>query len=158
MSKSTSKEEFIAHELKSNFGDVISELKVTGPRRVYVTVPPESLRDILLFLKNMFNARHIVTITGIDMMKSFELIYHIAVPGEHIRSILVNVKTHIPRDNPTMPSVVDILPGATLYEREVHDLLGIVFEGHPNLERLILPDDWPEDEFPLRKDWKPKEV
>jgi len=158
MSKSTSKEEFIAHELKSNFGDVISELKVTGPRRVYVTVPSESLRDILLFLKNMFNARHIVTITGIDMMKSFELIYHIAVPGEHIRSILVNVKTHIPRDNPTILSVVDILPGATLYEREVHDLLGIVFEGHPNLERLILPDDWPEDEFPLRKDWKPKEV
>jgi NADH-quinone oxidoreductase subunit C len=50
--------------------------------------------------------------------------------------------------------VVSLLPGAVLYEREVHDLLGVVFDGHPSLERLILPDDWPEGVYPLRKDYK----
>jgi len=51
-----------------------------------------------------------------------------------------------------------LVPGAILYEREVHDLLGVVFDGHPDLSRLILPEDWPEDVYPLRKEYSPEEL
>jgi len=57
----------------------------------------------------------------------------------------------LPLKNDVIPTITDIIPGALLYEREIHDLFGVKFEGHPNLEPLILPDDWPADNYPLRK-------
>jgi NADH:ubiquinone oxidoreductase subunit C len=53
------------------------------------------------------------------------------------------------------PTVSDLLPPAGIYERQIHDLFGITFEGHPGLKKLMLNEDWPENEHPLRKDWKP---
>jgi NADH-quinone oxidoreductase subunit C len=61
----------------------------------------------------------------------------------------------LPRDKPGVHTVSDILPPAGIYERQIHDLLGIGFTGHPDLKRIILNEDWPADEFPMRKDWKP---
>jgi NADH-quinone oxidoreductase subunit D len=67
----------------------------------------------------------------------------------------VTLKNRISREKPVTQTITDILPGANLYEREVFDLLGVVFEGHPNLKRLMLPDLWPQGDYPLRRDWKP---
>ena len=55
------------------------------------------------------------------------------------------------------PTITDIIPGALLYEREIHDLFGVKFEGHPNLEPLILPEDWPRDVHPMCKNKNDKE-
>lgn len=70
---------------------------------------------------------------------SFELRHHFAV------------KVFCPRDNPHVPSVVDLWPAADWQEREAFDLLGIVFDGHPDLRRILLAEDW--EGFPLRKDY-----
>jgi len=59
----------------------------------------------------------------------------------------------VAKDKPILPTITDLIPGATLYEREVHDLLGITFKGHPDLSPLILPEGWPPDVYPLRKEW-----
>jgi len=146
-----SREEFILKELKLAFNDKILESRIAAPRYIYVTVNKETVIPLVKFLKENFGLRHIVTITGTDFGEYIELIYHLAIYG---RTLMVNVKTKVPKDDPEIESIVKLLPGATLYEREVHDLLGVVFTGHPNLERLILPDDWPEGVYPLRKDWK----
>ena len=61
------------------------------------------------------------------------------------------MKTKLPGDNPRVASVVPIWLGANAFEREVFDLFGIVFEGHPFLERMLLPEDW--EGYPLRKDY-----
>ena len=56
----------------------------------------------------------------------------------------------VPEGKPVAPTITDVIPGAVLYEREVHDLLGVEFEGHPDLSPLLLPDDWPREVHPLR--------
>jgi NADH-quinone oxidoreductase subunit C len=61
------------------------------------------------------------------------------------------VSTRVPYDDPTVPSLTDVFAGANFYEREAYDLIGIAFPGHPDLTRILLPDEW--DGHPLRKDY-----
>jgi NADH:ubiquinone oxidoreductase subunit C len=61
------------------------------------------------------------------------------------------ITTRVPYDNPTVPTLTDIFVGANFFEREAYDLVGVVFEGHPDLTRILLPDDWVG--HPLRKDY-----
>jgi len=61
------------------------------------------------------------------------------------------ITTRVPYDNPTVPTLTDVFVGANFYEREAYDLVGVVFEGHPDLTRILLPDDW--EGHPLRKDY-----
>ena len=61
------------------------------------------------------------------------------------------VKAYCPRDNPQVPSVADLWPAADWQEREAYDMFGIIFEGHPDLRRILCADDW--EGFPLRKDY-----
>lgn len=135
--------------LKNNLADSILELKVPRPRKAYVFLKPECHRDaVSLLLKNVEDTQ-LSTITGVDLGNEIELNYHMACDGT------VTLKTRVSREKPVTKTITDILPGANLYEREVFDLLGVVFEGHPNLQRLLLPENWPQGSYPLRKDWKP---
>ena len=67
--------------------------------------------------------------------------------------MVVTVKTLVDRQSPAVRTITGVFPGAIFYEREVHDILGVKFEGHPDPRRLVLPDDWPDGVYPLRKDW-----
>jgi len=135
--------------LKNNLADAILECRVPRPRKAYILLKPERYRDaISLLLKHIENVE-LSTISGVDLGNEIELNYHMACAGT------VTIKNRIPREKPVTQTITDILPGANLYEREVFDLLGVVFEGHPNLERLLLPESWPQGDYPLRRDWKP---
>lgn len=63
----------------------------------------------------------------------------------------LRIKVPVPADHPVMPSITGVFPGANFYEREAYDLFGIEFTGHPDLSRILLPDDW--EGHPLRKDY-----
>jgi len=149
-----SREEQIIDDLKRYLGDKIIKAEKVRARRVNVEVPLGAHRDVIKFLKERYDIRHIVTITGVDLGEDIELIYHLAPDN---RTWLLNVRTKVPKKNPVIQTIIDILPGAVFYEREVNDLLGVKFEGHEIVGHFILPDDWPEGEYPLRKEWKPKE-
>lgn len=86
----------------------------------------------------------ISTITGYDSGKDIELIYHFPV-GRRV----VNLKVRVRRDSPSIETITNLFPGAELFERELHDLLGVDIAGHPNLERLLLDKTSPR--APLRK-------
>ena len=138
--------------LKNNLADEIVELKVPRPRKAYVFLKPECHRDaVSLLLKNVDDTM-LSTISGVDLGNEIELNYHMACDGT------VTLKNKVPREKPVTQTITDILPGANLYEREVFDLLGVVFEGHPNLKRLLLPETWPQGNYPLRRDWNPVET
>jgi len=117
--------------------------------RVRVSVPAARVLEALARTRDRLRCDHLIQIATVDTGTSFELHYHLT--GAH-RGI-VSIRVELPRDAPRIRSAHGILPPAALYERQIHDLFGIEFEGHPDLRRLILNEDWPESEYPLRKDW-----
>jgi formate hydrogenlyase subunit 5 len=134
--------------IKKELADVVVDLKVPRSKKAYVVLKPETHREAVLLLLKKVEDSYLSTITGVDLENEIELNYHMICEGT------ITLKTRVPREKPVTKTITDILPGANLYEREVFDLLGVVFEGHPNLERLLLPDGWPQGNYPLRRDWK----
>ncbi|NLW47019.1 MAG: NADH-quinone oxidoreductase subunit C [Firmicutes bacterium] len=124
-------------------------VSVPRERRVVAEIAPLKLVESIRMLKEM-GMNNIGTITGLDLGDRFELIYHLSNDD----GVLLNLKTFIARENPRIPSVTAVFPGVFFYERELMDLFGILVEGIPEGRRYPLPDDWPEGEYPLRKDWK----
>ena len=92
----------------------------------------------------------LTAITGLDDVKAGELevLYHFVNGAAN-----VNLRVRIPRENASIPSVCGSSPGATFFERELSEMFGITVVGTPNPDRLFLPDQWPTDAPPLRKDF-----
>ena len=93
-----------------------------------------------------------VDLTVVDWFRKkeprFEVVVNLLSLSKNIRK---TIKVQVPDENLTIPSITDIYPGANFYEREVFDMFGIVFENHPDLTRILMPDDWIG--HPLRKDY-----
>jgi NADH:ubiquinone oxidoreductase subunit C len=130
------------------FKEKTLEFKIQNEYRPFIKISPKDLKEVVKQLEKDEEFTHIITITGIDVGKDIELIYHLSFG----RSVL-SLRTMVPKSDLTLPSIIDILPGASIYEREVHDLLGVTFEGNPDLTPLLLPDKWPSDVHPLRREW-----
>jgi membrane-bound hydrogenase subunit beta len=124
-------------------------LRVPRERRVMVHIPERHLMDVLGFLHEQ-GVVHVSTISVVDRIhaKLFEILYHLSWENNEI-----TVRTEISRDDPVIPTVTPILPGALTYEREIQDLFGIRVRDIPDPRRIILPDDWPDGVYPLRKDY-----
>lgn len=135
--------------LSNEMGKKIIESKIPKPRRAYVRTKPGNHRAAISLLLGNLDHAGISAITGTDIGSEIELSYHIRYYGA-----VVTIKTTVPKKSPQIRTITDLIPGAAFYEREVFDLLGVVFQGHPNLKRLVLSDDWPEGSYPLRKDWE----
>ncbi len=130
-------------------GDAVLDFKVPHPRRVFILVKYGYHKDAISWLLKKFPLTIISTITGVDLSDMIELNYHLWCGVAE-----VTVRTRLPKTKPIIESITDLIPGAALYEREVFDLFGVVFLGHPDLKRLLLPESWPQDQYPLRKDWR----
>jgi NADH-quinone oxidoreductase subunit C len=143
-------EKELAEEVKALLGGKCLEANPSRPRRLFIRVKAEDYKDAVKRLVEEKGMTHISTITGVDTGKEIEILAHLFGRG-----VELTVTTAISREDPRIESITDILPGAAFYEREIYDLLGVRFEGHPNLKRVLLPDDWPEGVYPLRKDFKP---
>lgn len=118
------------------------------PGRVYIAVRREDAREMGRVIFEDFGARF-VTATGSDVGEELEALYHFSYDAV---GLVVNLRVRTPKGEATLPSLTPVVPAAEWIEREMHDLVGITFDGHPRPERLILADDWPEGVYPLRKD------
>jgi NADH-quinone oxidoreductase subunit C len=136
----------IAHWIEQQFPDAVVE---AAPEAAVVA--RERLVEVCTFLRDEpeLKFEFLSSVTAVDRLEYFEVVYHLT-------SIRLNLRTAIKvrnddRENPRVPSVTGVWPGANLQEREAYDLMGIVFEGHPDLRRIFLWDGF--DGFPLRKDY-----
>lgn len=145
MNKKYSKE--ILDQIGKKFPDVA--VKVYGPRRVYVRVPREQLYDLARHLHAEMGFRFSIA-TGIDTREGIEILYHFS---HDEAGTFYTLKAVVPKDDPKIKSLADFLPAANWIEREMHELLGVDFTGHPNLLPLLTAETWPADLHPLRRDY-----
>lgn len=145
------KDSFI-RKLKDWDAQVVSEvIEFRGERTV--VIPREQLRRALEFLANEPGLRFtfLSDITAVDKFPiepRFELNYHLLSLERRER---IRVKVRVSGQDPVVPSITAIWPAANWHEREAFDLMGVRFEGHPDLTRILMPDDW--EGHPLRKDY-----
>ena len=144
-------EEILVQDLIKKFSFLEGKCNIARVRRIFVDVKVENILDVLSFSEKSLQFTMLPAITGLDIDQDYQVIYHLA----NEKGIMLNLKTNIPKSNPVIKTVTGIYQGATLYERELKDMFGIIVEGLAEGRRYPLPDGWPEDQHPLRKDWKP---
>jgi formate hydrogenlyase subunit 5 len=143
----TGVEQRILTELGDKLGERLLQIQTPQPGKVFVRVDPGVHRDAFRILLDQDESAGISAITGVDSQEAIELMYHVRTHGT-----IVTIRTEVMKEDARIKSVTDLIPGADFHEREVADLFGVTFEGHPNPGRLILSENWPKNLFPLRKD------
>jgi Ni,Fe-hydrogenase III component G len=145
-----SEEEKIKEELTGKFNFLMDKVSVKRARRLFLEVNMEKFPEVFDHAVRSLGFSMLSTITGLDEGERFGLIYHLASET----GILLNIKTSIPKEDPILQTVTGYFPSAEMYEREMADLLGMNVKGLTAGNRYPLPDDWPADQYPLRKGWK----
>jgi len=145
-------ENAFVEKVKSGLKDVMIDFAYPRPNRAYIFIEPTNLRKSASFLFNELRCRFCIA-SAIDKRDGIEIIYHFHNDKE---KIMVNLKTLVPKPELIIDTISDIIWGALWIEREIHELFGVKFFGHPNLEHLILADDWPEGVYPYRRELKEK--
>ncbi len=143
--------EEVAEAIASRFGEAIhaDETILSGLRQLEINA--DALVDVLRVAKEEHGFRQLYDLTAADYLEQepyIHVIYHLNSLTPPAK-LMLKVRVH--RESGTLPSVTDLWPMANWFEREVYDLYGIVFEGHPDLKRILMPDDWMG--HPLRRDY-----
>lgn len=140
----------LVETFRTRWGDSVLSLTAPVRRRAFVTVKPEAARRCVEDAWR--EGGRLATITGVEVRDGIEANYHLCFDEA---GLVMTVRTVAPWPEPTLESVASFIPGALWIEREIHDLLGLEFVGHPDMRRLILPDEWPEGVYPLRRGFRP---
>ena len=148
--------------LTDKFGAGVIVGEETGGLQSALLIEPDRIADVCLELRNNPKTYFdfLSSITGVDYgteSNRFGVVYHLAsMPYKTQLTLKVSKENNRDlNDLPAFPSITAVYRTADWHEREAYDLVGIFFEGHPDLRRILLPDDW--EGFPLRKDYKTSE-
>jgi Ni,Fe-hydrogenase III component G len=142
--------EEVLKDIQKRFKDDIVDVFDKSPKRVYVEVKPASIVRVAKHVFKDLGARFNIA-TGSDARRHIEILYHFTI--EDI-DLLVSLRVKLSKDKPEIDSLTSVFKGSNWIEREIHELLGVNFKGHPDLRRLLLPDDWPQGVYPLRADYQ----
>ncbi len=141
----------IAETLTSRFGDAIARTTLDGVADPFIVVVPGRVHEVGRFLRDdekmAFDS--LMCLSGVDNANgTLGVVYHLhSMKWNH----KITLKVEVPADNPHCQSVEQVWKTANWHEREAFDLIGVIFDGHPDLRRILLPDDW--EGHPLRKDY-----
>ncbi len=142
-------EERVLRGLRDAFPSSLSDAGRVRPGLVRARIRREDLYDSCRLLKDGLGFEHISMISAVDYPDRFEVVYHIS---SYQNNLVLELITTTPKDDPKVDSVSDIWGGANWQEREAYDLMGIKFDGHPKLERILMLKDTLY--HPLRKDFR----
>jgi len=134
-------------QIKERLRGKIKDWYEHSPKRIYILIDPADIRDVAsLLFKNLYF--RFVTASGQDTPEGLEILYHFSLDKtDLIVSLRVILKN---KEHPEIDSIAKLFPAAEWIEREIWEMLGIKFIGHPNLTRLLLAEDWPDGKYPLR--------
>lgn len=144
--------EDVIKEFKEKFKGKILQWEEKSSKRYYITISKDDLLEIVEFVFAKQKARFIIE-SGIDTPQGMEILYHFSF--DKLNKI-VTFKVLIPKEKCEVESISILIPGASWIEREITELLGVEFLHHPDPRRLLLADDWPSGDYPLRQKVKSK--
>lgn len=137
-------------EIQKKFSSAILDVFVKNDRRVYLTVDKRDIPDICRFMYEVLGGRLAIA-SGVDSRSGIEILYHFMFSAEHQT---ISIKTKVEKPSPEIESIAVFYPAANWIECEINEILGVVFKNHPNPRKLIMADDWPEGDYPLRREFK----
>jgi NADH-quinone oxidoreductase subunit C len=147
-------EGLVLTRLRERFGDALLEVKLWR-HETTIFLQPRDLVRVCLYLRDDpdLTFDFLSSVTAVDCLRlpehspRFEVVYHL-YSLQHKRRLRLKIRVE---DGEAVPSVIGVWETANWHEREVFDLLGVPFAGHPDLRRILMPDDW--EGHPLRKDY-----
>lgn len=145
----------IYNKLKVVFGDDVIELKTDKPVDPFIIVNSEKINAICYFLRDEETLQFdsLSCLSGVDLDKdNLASVYHLYSYALNHKLV---IKAIVPKEKPELPTVSDVWATAEWHEREAYDMMGIIYTGHPDLRRILTPEDW--EGHPLRKDYKVQE-
>jgi NADH-quinone oxidoreductase subunit C len=143
----------IAEGMRERFPSELKEIKEFRGQ-ISIIIRKDKLKEIMEYLHDtpQLCFSYLTDLCGVDYLGKkeprFEVVYQLySISHRHV----IRIRAEVPEDDPTVDSVVSIWDGANWHERECYDMFGIRFMGHPDLRRILMPEDW--DGYPLRKDY-----
>ena len=138
----------IKEDIKEKLAGKILNWEEKSVRRIYFSVKKEDIFEVVKILFKEMGLRFAIA-SGLETPEGFEILYHFSFDSTgQMYSVRVLIED---KKNPSIDAITPLFPGAEWIEREMWEMLGINFKGHPNLKRLLLADDWPQDNYPLRQ-------
>ena len=157
-SPSTS-EDHIASAIKEHLGTAVENVTVIRKSRISVVARAEAVREVATWLQT-FGFDHTLAVSGVDYPPEnrIDVVYFVSsYSHDDLKGVVILLTIHLGRENPALPSLTPIWESANFFERETYEMFGVNFEGHPNLKKLLLQDNW-DGPPPLRKDLKIPEM
>ena len=152
-------EQRISVAIKEQLGNAVENVAVVDNGRILVIARKETARDVAAWLQR-FGFDHTLAVSGVDhpWENHLDVVYFLSSYSRNdLKHVVVSLKIHLERENPSLPSLTPIWESANLFERETYEMFGVNFEGHPNLQKLLLQDNW-DGPPPLKKDLKIPEL
>ena len=125
------------------------DAKTNVPRRIYLVADRSVIHELCTYIHDTLNFEQASSVCGVDWVTHMQVVYHLS---NYWTGVMIEIVVDVPNDDLKIDSVALIWEGADWHERETYELFGIVFDGHPKLERLLTPDDY--EFFPFRKSYK----
>jgi NADH:ubiquinone oxidoreductase subunit C len=152
-------EDHIASAIKEHLGAGVENVAVIRKNRISVVAHAESAREVASWLQ-AFGFDHTLAVSGVDYPPEnrIDVVYFVSsYSRDDLKGMIILLTVHLGRESPALPSLTPIWESANFFERETYEMFGVNFEGHPNLKKLLLQDNW-DGPPPLRKDLKIPEM
>jgi len=140
----------VLKDISQRFKEDIVDFFDKSPTRVYIEIKPSSLVKVAEYTFKKLGARFNIA-SGLDARFHMEILYHFTFDDINL---VISLRVKLTKSKLEIDSLTSTFEAANWIEREIHEMLGINFKGHPDLRRLLLSDDWPEGVYPLKCDYK----
>ncbi len=120
---------------------------------IFVAIKREDFRKFMDFLFQIQEHPHFAIISATDLGEDMELLYHFTVDyGKQHEEKTLSLRVKLSKNDLKIESITDLIPGALISEREIHEMVGVEFIGLKDTRHFFLPEDWPEGKYPWRRD------
>ncbi len=149
----------IVRKIRENFeGEINIQAREVGVKKVknetiFVRIKREDFKRFVRFLFEIEEFPHFSIISSTDLGEEVELIYHFSVGfGEFNGEKMISLGIKLPKSDLKIETITDLIPGALISEREIHEMVGVEFIGLKDTRHMFLPENWPEGKYPWRRD------